>query len=423
MKILDITGNPFSTVLNNGKTHEALFSAFKRSELCQLYTRPVDNNLVDFKYCNSFYCVSDLDVLNRLRLKIKKCGGEVVHSVEPTNNADVYDTYQNGGLSKHQDILRLLRDIMWHTNVWKNSSLKTWIEKEKPDVIFVDGGGECFLFDIALYIAGKWNIPIISYYTDDYLITPVVKGVISFIRHILLKKTLQNVINQSSLCYTIGEDMANEYGRYFNREFLYIMNSIPLRDYVEPQHSQKPISISYFGSLGLNRGKMIGRLSQILGDKAKVIAYTFGHLSEEEESSIKEQGVDIRAGIKGEEFHKAVYDSDVLLHVESDDKTNRAFTRLAVSTKIPEYLMHSRPVLGFGPTEVASMRLLSNNHVGLVVSSEYSEEEIREAVSSLYDLKKRIEFSQRGYNFACEVFDRRRNALKFKEQIENTINV
>ena len=194
MKILDITGNPFSTVLNNGKTHEALFSAFEKSELCQLYTRPVDNNLIDFKYCSSYYCVSDLDVLNRLRLKNKKCGGEVEQRTESVNNADVYDTYQNGGLSKHQDSLRLLRDIMWHTNVWKNSALRDWIEKEKPDALFVDGGGECFLYDIALYIAGKWNIPMISYYTDDYLITPVVKGVISYIRHTRLKKALKKLL-------------------------------------------------------------------------------------------------------------------------------------------------------------------------------------------------------------------------------------
>lgn len=422
MKILDITGNPFSTVLNNGKTHEALFSAFEKSELCQLYTRPVDNNLIDFNYCSSYYCVSDLDVLNRLRLKSKKCGGEVAQSVEPVNNADVYDTYQTRGLSEHQDFLRLLRDVMWHTNVWKNCTLWDWLGKEKPDVVFVDGGGECFLFDIALYIAEKWNIPMISYYTDDYLITPVVNGIISRIRHTHLKKTLKKVIAQSSICYTIGEDMANEYGRYFNKEFLYIMNSIPLREYVEPRHSQMPIKISYFGSLGLNRGRMIGRLSQILGDKAKVIAYTFGHLSEEEGNSIKEQGVDIRAGVKGEEFHKAVYDSDVLLHVESDDKTNRAFTRLAVSTKIPEYLMHSRPVLGFGPIEVASMRLLSNNQVGLVVSSESGEEEIRDAVSSLYDFQTRKEYSKSGYNYACKVFDRQKNAQNFKEQIEKSID-
>lgn len=421
MKILDITGNPFSTVLNNGKTHEALFSAFEKKELCQLYTRPVENDLIDFNFCGSYYCVSDLDVLNRLRFRSKKCGEEVKKNKVPSNNAEVYETYQNVNLSKFQDLLRLLRDIMWHTNVWKNDSLEAWIEKENPDVVFVDGGGECFLFDIALYIADKWHLTLISYFTDDYLITPIVNGMFSRVRHARLKKTLSKIIDRSSLCYTIGAEMANEYRNYFKREFYFIMNSIPLRPYSLPQHKNGPIKISYFGNLGLNRGRMIGKLAQILGPKVEISAYTFGRLSDEEERLIKNQGVILRAGVKGEDFNKALYDSDILLHVESDDKTNRAFTRLAISTKIPEYLMYSRPILGFGPTELASMRLLTNNDVGLVVSSELSEEEIREAVSFFYNPQNRIDYSKRGYNFACEMFDRQKNADKFRSQIEKSI--
>ena len=422
MKILDITGNPFSKELNNGKTHEALFSSFEKEELCQLYTRPVDNGLIDFDFCHSYYCVSDFDVLKRLTLRSRICGIEVSNSDAVANQGNDYITFSDKKISSYPEIIRLLRDLMWHTNVWKNKNLEQWLFKEKPDLVFVDGGGECFLFDIALYIAKKIHVPLVSYYTDDYLITPLLNGFVSKIRHKRLDKTLKKVVGCSSLCYAIGEEMAEEYGKYFHKEFGYIMNSIAVMPYVEKLDSSKRITISYFGSLGLNRGRMIGRLAKILGSEVEIKVYTFSHLTQEDSEWLNAQGVSLNEGVKGEEFHNAVYDSDILLHVESDDDDNRAFTRLAVSTKIPEYLMHSRSVLGFGPTEVASMRLLSKNDVGVVVSSEVEDQDIYRAVSVLFDKSCREEYSKKGYKYACDFFDREKNANRFKKQIEQIIN-
>ena len=60
MKVLIISHNPISTVNNNGKTMLTLFSSFEQEELCQLYVAPA---LPDVKKCNSYFRITDKDIL------------------------------------------------------------------------------------------------------------------------------------------------------------------------------------------------------------------------------------------------------------------------------------------------------------------------------------------------------------------------
>jgi hypothetical protein len=57
----------------------------------------------------------------------------------------------------------------------------------------------------------------------------------------------------------------------------------------------------------------------------------------------------------------------VLVHVEAFDNTSRAYTRLSVSTKIPQYMAAGRPILCYGPAEVASCRYVEATRSGVVV--------------------------------------------------------
>ena len=55
------------------------------------------------------------------------------------------------------------------------------------------------------------------------------------------------------------------------------------------------------------------------------------------------------------------------MHVEAFDKKNRKITRLSMSTKISEYVASGAQVLAIGPSDVASMRCLADNRLGLCV--------------------------------------------------------
>lgn len=112
-----------------------------------------------------------------------------------------------------------------------------------------------------------------------------------------------------------------------------------------------------------------------------------------------------------------MFDSDILLHVESDDIKYRSFTRLAISTKIPEYLMHSRFVLGYGPAELASMELLTENKIGMCINSDSTIQEKEQQLEQIMDANFRNEIAYCGYLYATKHFDKKKNADLVKDAI------
>jgi len=415
MKVLIVTGNPFSTVLNNGKTHEAIFSAFKKDELCQLFCRPVSRECTDFDFCDSYYTVNEIDIIRKLMFKSRTCG----HSGE--NNDNKYDTKHeiyNKIKGKRKQNLGIFRDMLWATNLWKTKELKAWCETQNPNIVFISGGGDKYLYNIAMFIAKLLNIPMIAFFTDDYLIYARYESFFAKLQQKRMKYFYKKTIDYASVCYAIGETMAKEYGDYFNKPFLHIMNAADVLPYVKPKsNAEKPI-IAYFGGLLLDRWKMIVRLSNIIYPNANIHVYSFTELSEEISCAFINSQITYHKGLCGSEFRDAILNSDILLHVESDNPVLRQFTKLAISTKIPEYLMAGRLTIGFGPAEVASMRLLSDNNIGFVISSDASDEDLNKKLMEIllnYDYRDSIAI--RGYDYATSNFDKTKISQEFKNKL------
>lgn len=414
MKILIITGNPFSRVLNNGKTHEAIFSAFSRDELCELFCRPVETIYTDFNFCSSFYMVTEADIVRKLIFRNKICG----NVVKPKNqkyelNTRIYNTSFSSGWT----FLKLFRDALWNTGVWKTRNFFKWCITQSPDLIFVDGGGEKFLYNIAIYISDMMNIPIVSFFTDDYFLYNFKKTLIGRYQLKQYRDCLKQLVEKSSACFAIGKYMADDYSKYFNKPFLHIMNctDVPL---VRNKQLHKITTISYFGGLQLERWKMIVKLAKIVGKRYVINVYSFSKLTLRINREFHEVGINYYNGLVGDALFNCMNNSDVLLHVESDKKRYRTFTRLAISTKIPEYLMTGKVVLGFGPLEIASMRILSDNHIGIVISSEADQDKIERLMyETLSDDKHMSLVAQNGQEFAIRNFNKKTNSLYLRREI------
>ena len=185
-----------------------------------------------------------------------------------------------------------------------------------------------------------------------------------------------------------------------------VMNAVPIMEY-EPYKKKEYVEIVYFGGLHLNRWRMISRLSSMLPDNCKMSVYTaMENISDDVMFEFKRKGISYNDVLSGNELKEAMRRADVLLHVESDDEKNRRFTRLAISTKIPEYLISGRPILGFGPPEVASMRILSDNKIGMVVSSDDNDLNITKAlICFIKDYQMRNDLGLKGYEYAKKEFN------------------
>lgn len=417
-KVLVLSHNSFSKVANNGKTLESIFKYFPKENLAQVFFS--ENENPDFDFCDNYFKITDTDVLKSLLKGYSDCGivpsSKQNHLPLSDNNPAKASKLFRYAKSK-SDYMVFFRDLLWSFNSWKSKSFLHWSATFNPDVIFYVGGNFGFSHSIAQFISNYLKVPLVCYFTDDYLIYPNSKNLLDGIQRLGMKKFYTKTVHQSSLCFAIGDVMAKEYSTYFGKQFYPIMNSVERQAYVPPIE-KKDIIFSYFGGLHLNRWKMLIRLAQSI-PTGTLNVYSVEKPSDEILLQFDKENVQFKGGVKGENLIKAIQESDVLLHVESDDSYNRTLTKLSVSTKIPEYLMSGRLIVGFGPDDVASMKILSDNGIGIVISSQLQDNAIKlelEKITSNFELRKKI--GLKGYAYAADHFDNEKIAKEFKNKLE-----
>lgn len=419
MKLLLISNNSFSKTSNNGKTYEAILSNFGKNELAQLYF--TGSERPDFDFCSSYYRMTDIDVVKSM-IKLSPTCGDVLNSDLITEKKVENSKLENKIIKFVKKIISgFSRDMLWKNNRWNCEKLKKWYSEFAPDVILFVGGAGSFSTNIALHVSKDLNIPLVTFYTDDYVINSVKEGILHNFHQRRINNIYREVISHSKLRYVIGETMAKEYRKYFRCDFNAIMNSTPIEPYQEYPNNDR-LTFSYFGGLHLGRWNMIVRLAKLLKGKVDINVYTMQEPEQEIRSAFKDSGVTFCGGVTGDNLKQKIRESDILLHIESDDKYMRKLTGMSVSTKIPEYLMSGRVVVGFGPTEVASMLILSDNNIGYVVSSDSNDDDIIykfEIVLDDYNLRKEIGI--KGYDYALKYFDNNKNSLMFKEKLKTIL--
>lgn len=420
MKVLVVSHSSFSKIYNNGKTLASIFAGFPKQDLAQIYF--TENMHPDFDFCNDYFKITDVDVLKSLMKGGADCGEILFPSEEYNINAtNVSKGSRLFRMAKSRvDHLVLFRDLLWGFNVWKSKSLMNWIKSIRPDVVFYVGGNFGFSHDVAFFLSKTNQIPLVSYFTDDYLLYPKIKNLFDGIQRIRMKKFYKRTVNEAALRFAIGDVMSDEYSAFFGKKFYSLMNSISMEDYVSYQEGHG-IIFSYFGGLHLNRWHMLLRLAHSL-PKGSIDVYSTDQPNDEILSEFGKANINFKGAVEGLNLKNAILQSDVLLHVESDDAYNRTLTKLSISTKIPEYLMSGRMVLGFGPIEVASMRILSDNNIGVVISSSISKDSLKtELLKITSDFHLRKSMGLRGYKYAIDNFDNKVISDKFKNRILSLI--
>lgn len=414
MKVIVIANNPFSKYNNNGKTLEAIFSCFNKEELCQLFFRPVGND-IDWDFCKSFFLVTDQDLVGKFIHPFRSVvGREIVKDNVSFDETNLAKTPGNAFSWK-----RLTREYLWKTRLWKTRALDEWLNRENPDLIFFVGGNSAFAYDVVDYIKKSRKLNVVTFFTDDYIIHPIYPNAFSRMHLKMLKKKYVKIISESTRKYCIGEQMANEYSNYYNTSFGSVMNLIDVGVY-RPKENTHHIfrKISYFGGLHLNRWTVISRLASLLPSGLELHVYTFQPIDGQIKESFDNAHVIYHDGVTGDNLSAAISDSDALLHVESDDPHYKAITMLSVSTKIPEYLEACRPVLAVGPTEVASIRLIKDNKVGFVIDSTLDDTLVSKILSDFVNnelLRDQIVYN--GYRFVKANFDKKIIAHEFRNEM------
>jgi len=419
-RILILSHNPFSETNNMGKTLSLLFSEFSSEDVAQIYLRGDTPQTVKF---NKFYSISDYDMLKSALGK--KSFGVIASPIntssemtdEPSKESSIKNLLYKLGSGKSAWI-NLMRDSIWKERNWKNSSLIEWVDAFSPQVIFYASGESCFSFKIAMNLANHYQIPLVTYFCDDYYfysknsISPIYR---IYIRK--LKKYIENVINHSSELVFISPSMEKTYKDHFGKNGHIIMTPSPeLMDTQTEKIQHNKIIMSYLGNVSLRMQSIID-IGQIIyenySDKIDFNLYTGENKSSNIHKLKSCKGINFMGSVSSKQAGSIMQESDILLHTESFEKNMIQLVKHSISTKIPQILGIGKCMLAYGPKGIASIDYLIDNNCAIVCTNQ---KDLKEAMNLLCSNALPInEYEKRAMETARKNHDIKSNSLKLRE--------
>lgn len=420
MKVLIISHVPMTARNNMGKTLLSLFSEFETDELCQMYIYPA---VPDQNRCSSYYRVTDKEALKNILFG--KPGGEIeaacikeVSTIfEEPKDERIYRNRKNKSALR-----RLLRDAMWKLTRWNNSQLKAWLEREKPDCIFIAPGVAKFLYDFALTISRMRKIPIVTYICDEYYFVKDATTPLDKVRLGLLKGKIEKLLGASRHLVVISEELRTAYEGRFGLPASVLMTGTGCAPAEDLQISQDRKAICYFGNIRCNRfislcdvGKALDEINRERGTDYALKIYTAEKDPEILGQLSRFDSVQLCGFVTGAAYDEAFHRSQLLLHVEAFDEASVDFVQHSVSTKIADSLASGIPLLAYGPEEISSMQHLLRHDCALTATTG---EELKSMLIRAFNEDAEVRrVAENALAVAEECHNSNRNSLRLKQII------
>ncbi len=414
MKVLIISNNSFSKTQCNGKTLKSFFSGLDPDNIAQLYFG--NNEFPDLEVCHNYYRITETQVVKSL----------MNLSFSTSNTHSLLMKYRTENKYKESSLMQLLkknagnlslfREFIWDFHTWDTKELKNWIEEFNPNLIFTLLGNNVYVHKIALKLSKRYRLPLVAYFTDDYVINSTANTWIEKCHYKQICKQYEKTMSNTSLQYVIGEKMKQDYSIKYKRKFGVLGNCIDFSKFshlnpIKIDKSQ-PITISFIGGIHSNRWKSIVQLGYIIkrineknGLQLVVKVFTMGTLDNVIKKAFDNAGIEFCGALNDKEVIDQIEKSHFLLHVESFDEKYRKYVKYSISTKISECLVSKRMIIAYGPHEVASISLINDNSFGCCLTDLDDENQIICKLEKAIENYNTYDFNKQ-YLYAVKYYDR-----------------
>ena len=415
--VLILSINPLDLDSNNGRTISSFFHNYPVNKISQFFFHRTSPNS---SICNKFYRISDEDIISFLLRKNNKLGKIVVNHENPTR---IFSESLTNKL-RASLFFKFLRNLLFTFTVLFNRDYIDWLNSCKPEIIFLCGGDTNFLYPLAIAIARKFNIKIINYVTDDYLLMKFTLNPFYYINRLWTKIAFLNLSRKPyTSTFTIGPQMSEFYLNRFGIKSKPLMNLVNIDNFNYYSRNLNLNRIVYIGGLHSNRWKVIKKLIVTIKEKNlpySLDIFTFDQLNKGFYKFLKMYPfVNFKGSIKGKEVSSKLLEYDILLHVEAFDYHSRNITFLSISTKIPEYLSTGKPILAIGPKSISSMKYLSQNRIAITCNN-YKEIQLK--IATINNQKLLKEMNLNSYRIIKRNHDIKKVSKEFQEGLINLRN-
>jgi hypothetical protein len=359
-RVLVVNGEPFTDATATGITLCNLFSGFPRENLALLFTAqlPVRTDI-----CSVAYKLSATNVV---------AGGAGPSSAAAITNTASPKSFK---YQARAAVRKAIAPILDCTAYKVAPALLEKLRSFEPAIVYTLGGGMRHL-QLAMRIAADLKRPLALHFMDDWPGT-LYRSPQHFLFRRRLDALLREAMRTAKARLVISVAMADEFQSRYGGRFIPFMNCVSRSDVKAPQVEivlPERQTICYFGGLHLGRWECVRDIARVISERKLENEFQI-HLYCRESDVLaygpalkKFPSIRFRPAVPPDQVARIMQAANALLHVESFIPAHRAYTRLSISTKIPEYLAASRPIIAYGPAEVASIRYLEENRCALVIT-------------------------------------------------------
>ena len=426
-RVLVVDATPFCRHMNNGIVKSNLFQGWPKSALAQVM---YSNIQPGFDVCEQYWMLRKTAILRGA------IGLEASDAVRLTAGGCIgtpYDPEHAHTFESRPRLERLLSQLGEHVRTpigegllrlpsVLSPTLRQWIERFSPDVVFTLGGNAPIL-RLAAKVAEWREIPLVPYFTDDWISSIYDMGLFSSSLRASCAHWFRRSLRLAPIRLAISDALGQEYELRYGGRFETFMNSgDPFESQAEPV--SRTVRFSFIGSLAPNRWRSLAAIGRALGTlkergaNCELLIYTFPADIRQFGAGLQHCGpVTIVGTARPDELERLYSEANILVHAESFDDATRRYTRYSLSTKIPQYLMAARCVLAYGPAEAASVQYISDNEVGLAVSEEDEDHLCCELSKLISSPSLRTRFARRGRQVALARHDSNLERQRFQSVV------
>lgn len=418
-KVLIIATTPYSENYSS-RAMDAEFHFWEKENVAQIFTR----NIVPTKgHCDELYQISDAKLLKRWLHQTKDTGTLYHHDELADSGAN--QIIDDGAMqklgTKHTPTIEILRRMLWRKQYWCTDELVEWLDKFKPDCIFYNFSNHIFTQQIALFVAERYNIPIITAIGDDFYFNDQksLSPVYYLYRRIFKKLTRKILTRKNSSAVYCSDKIRNKYNSEFdlNGETVYLSSTIKRKPF-SPINTCNPV-IAYFGNIRLGRNDSLIDVADALRNinpDYKLEVYS-GESDPVYYQKLKKHPNIIYGGsVPYSKVQERTRECDIILVVEGFKPENLAFTRYSLSTKAADSLASGAAVLAYGPEDAGVIGYLAETKAVAACMERGALE------TSLRTLMQNVEYQKNNYDKAIEICKKNHTIESSCEVFETIVN-
>lgn len=371
MKILIISKEAWRDEQNGGNVLSNMFSQLPKSEFAQIYCNEQEpNNTI----CRNYYQMSDRMMVNNI-LHRAHVGRKVVYDKVPTKTEAKTESYKTAGGKFGGNLKRVARELVWAIGRWDKKEIITYAREFNPDIIFAPCYGNHYMQRLTALVHNALNVPVVSYISDDFYTNKQFKfSPIFWLNHMFIRRRTRKIFRHYSLVYTMTDEQKQQCERDFGANMKILRKNGKFENQYLKSKVNDPIRFVYAGGIYLNRWKTLGALAEAMrhinadGVKMVLDIYTNNKLDQQMQQEIND-GITARVhkAVSMAELMDIYHKSDVALHAEAFDITNRHVVRMSFSTKIVDCMDSGCAVMAICDKKQAGGSYLRRNECAICI--------------------------------------------------------